>query len=294
MASVKKQIDQLIKKRPVYEIADEYSQNQDLARLQAFGRDRAIRQQEENIAQESTDAISQVQDYSTSASGILSTLASISQNKNAALRGLATDEATINREKMKDFFGANIDMAEEKDKEFEYNVNMPYQLKLERLYQKKRRRDILADQVIGWGTGIAGLTGILGSDASIFSKDDKNQANADTQKGADTGKIGGILQSIFSDERLKRNVEPTKYGLAEVLRLDVKEYEYISDPIPQKHVGFIAQEVEQIIPEAVDHSGKYLKLNYNELLPVLFKAIQEQQKQINALKKEIADNKLAA
>ena len=66
--------------------------------------------------------------------------------------------------------------------------------------------------------------------------------------------------------------------------------------------GFIAQEVQKILPELVvtedvdiDKSGKliripneYLSLNYLEFIPLLTKAIQEQQEIIDSQSKLIA------
>ena len=59
-----------------------------------------------------------------------------------------------------------------------------------------------------------------------------------------------------------------------------------------KHLGFIAQEINQIIPEIVDIQKKedgteIYGLKYAELVPVLVKAIQEQQTQIENLKSEL-------
>jgi hypothetical protein len=56
----------------------------------------------------------------------------------------------------------------------------------------------------------------------------------------------------------------------------------------KKHFGFIAQEVEKIFPELVmsDNEGKK-NLNYEEIIPLLVKSIQEQQKIIDKLQTEI-------
>lgn len=54
------------------------------------------------------------------------------------------------------------------------------------------------------------------------------------------------------------------------------------------HLGLIAQDVREILPDIVkaDEAGM-LGINYTELIPVLINAIQEQQKQIEALKIEV-------
>jgi hypothetical protein len=67
------------------------------------------------------------------------------------------------------------------------------------------------------------------------------------------GQIGG---SIFSDKRMKTDIKPVgKAG--NVLGLTAYEFRYKGDK--EKHVGFMAQDVKKVLPEAVeevDHKGK--------------------------------------
>lgn len=154
--SLRKKIDRHIANRPKYEISEQYTDNQGLARAAAFGPDRSIMEAGENLEQEAADAIGTAGQYSNSASAILATLSSITDSKNSALRNLAVDESTIQRGKMQDLYGANIALAEEQDKAFEYNVNMPYQKKLEILQNRKKRREQLLDQSIGAALTLGG------------------------------------------------------------------------------------------------------------------------------------------
>jgi hypothetical protein len=53
-----------------------------------------------------------------------------------------------------------------------------------------------------------------------------------------------------------------------------------------RQIGFIAQDVLPVLPDAVltmSDADKTLGLKYNEFIPVLTKAIQEQQAEINEL-----------
>ena len=50
--------------------------------------------------------------------------------------------------------------------------------------------------------------------------------------------------------------------------------------------GFIAQEVEKIIPELIT-GGETKYVNYQGIIPVLVEAIKEQQKQIDELKSKL-------
>jgi hypothetical protein len=81
------------------------------------------------------------------------------------------------------------------------------------------------------------------------------QAGAMQQAGM-YGMFGQIGGSIFSDKRMKADIKPVgKAG--NVLGLTAYEFRYKGDK--EKHVGFLAQDVKKVLPEAVeevDHKGK--------------------------------------
>jgi hypothetical protein len=105
-----------------------------------------------------------------------------------------------------------------------------------------------------------------------------------------------------SDARLKRDIKPmTDYGLSTVMLLKPVTYFYKTDKTNHHEVGFIAQEVQKIVPEVVSgtegdiNKNETLGLSYGNLIPVLTKAIQEQQviiqtqqSEIDALKAKVA------
>ena len=85
----------------------------------------------------------------------------------------------------------------------------------------------------------------------------------------------GITSS--SDKRLKENIEGTKVkGLDKIKALDLVSFDFIKD---KKHeeIGLIAQEVQKVVPEAieVDDETSYLSINYSKFVPYLLKAVQE-------------------
>lgn len=89
-----------------------------------------------------------------------------------------------------------------------------------------------------------------------------------------------------SDIRFKKNVHNLSYGLKEVMTLRPVHYEWKDDPDEEHKIGFVAQEVIDIIPEVVnvgDDSLQTLGMRYGDMIPVLVSAIQEQQAQIEAL-----------
>lgn len=89
-----------------------------------------------------------------------------------------------------------------------------------------------------------------------------------------------------SDRRLKENINPITYGLNTVMAMNPSTYKYISTN--KKSLGFIAQEMEEVVPEVVsENPDGYLGISYTELIPVLVKAIQEQQAVIESLENRI-------
>jgi len=97
--------------------------------------------------------------------------------------------------------------------------------------------------------------------------------------------------AISSDRRKKKNFEPSQ-GLAEVLQIEPVKYhfEWDDDSIP-KRMGFIAQNIQPLIPEMVSTTREkapdgsdYLTITPDYILPVLVKAIQELKAQIDELK----------
>jgi hypothetical protein len=97
-----------------------------------------------------------------------------------------------------------------------------------------------------------------------------------------------------SDIRLKRNIKPVKNGLDIVNQLRPVSYEkknnITNNVYNQSEIGFIAQEVRKVLPQIVIESQdeeKTLAMNYNSLIPILTKAIQELNDKITKLEKII-------
>jgi len=120
--------------------------------------------------------------------------------------------------------------------------------------------------------------------------------NAPDQKlsvNGDASKTGGNTWLAFSDVRLKNIRGPFNSGLKAVMQLQPLRYEYRADnPLgitPNgEHIGFAAQAVQKVIPEAVTaNSSGYLMLNSDPILWTMLNAIKEQQKEIEQLKAEV-------
>ncbi|MBK9398361.1 MAG: tail fiber domain-containing protein [Saprospiraceae bacterium] len=107
-----------------------------------------------------------------------------------------------------------------------------------------------------------------------------------------------------SDGRLKESIKPLIYGLKEVMQMKPVTYKWKDKNIDQStKIGFIAQDLQTILKEVVKSEevtfdenrnpkiieSEYLGVYYTEIIPILVKAMQEQQDLITELKTTLAD-----
>jgi hypothetical protein len=87
-----------------------------------------------------------------------------------------------------------------------------------------------------------------------------------------------------SDINKKKDFEDSTIGLNEVLQLKPTLYRMKTDKTKgQKELGFIAQEVKDIIPNAYVDNGDFIGLNFNPIVAALTKAVQELSDKITTL-----------
>lgn len=89
-----------------------------------------------------------------------------------------------------------------------------------------------------------------------------------------------------SDSRFKEDIHPILAPLDKVLNLQGVTFNWKVDEFPKKNfstgrqIGFVAQDVQSIIPEVVTtDQDQYLGIDYGKLTPLLVEAIKEQQNQ---------------
>jgi hypothetical protein len=96
----------------------------------------------------------------------------------------------------------------------------------------------------------------------------------------------GELTNTSSDENLKKNITSFDMGLTATIALSSVYYNWIDEDRlgSQREVGFIAQQVQQILPEAVGtNADGTLSLDYARLVPMLVNSIKDLKDQIDAL-----------
>lgn len=135
--------------------------------------------------------------------------------------------------------------------------------------------------------------------------------------GANLGKTNSCWYVLYathwyttSDKRQKENIKKLNSSLELIMQLDGVKYDYIKESVilnsirnsvndeklenaRKNHVGFIAQDVEKVIPEVVsyDETADIYGIDLSRLTPYLVEAIKEQQEIIGDLKEELEDLK---
>lgn len=95
-----------------------------------------------------------------------------------------------------------------------------------------------------------------------------------------------------SDARLKAGITNLNYGLRQLLQLRPVTWKWKEEPAGPLQLGLVAQEVEPVMPALVMRdadASKPLGLNYMGLLPVIVKAVQEQQAGLESRDARIAE-----
>lgn len=103
---------------------------------------------------------------------------------------------------------------------------------------------------------------------------------------------GKFIATAFharSDERVKENIYVIKDPLSIVNKIEGKCYNF-KHKKDKTSYGFIAQEIEEVLPDIVDDDKEGLKsISYGEIIPILSNAIKELDKKVNELTKRLKD-----
>ncbi len=111
------------------------------------------------------------------------------------------------------------------------------------------------------------------------------------------GSIWANGTTYASDERFKQNITAIQSALQKLLQINGVEYEMRADEFPKNHfqgnrqIGLLAQNVEKIIPEAVNEIDGYKGVDYARLVPLLIEAIKEQNKKMEVQQNQIDEQR---
>jgi len=105
---------------------------------------------------------------------------------------------------------------------------------------------------------------------------------------------GNLLNSnnsygSLSDVRLKENIVDATPKLDDLMQVRVRNYNLKNDVNKTKQIGVVAQELETVFPGMIETDGDGIKaVKYSVFVPIMLKAIQEQQALITSLTARIA------
>jgi hypothetical protein len=109
----------------------------------------------------------------------------------------------------------------------------------------------------------------------------------------DFSATGNVTAYNSSDKRLKENITPIENPIDKLLKLSGNTFKWTADYYATQDqslfkefdVGVIAQEVQEVLPEAVnERDNGILAVDYQKLIPLLIECIKAQQVQIDELK----------
>ena len=137
---------------------------------------------------------------------------------------------------------------------------------------------------------------VIAAGENTFPLSNKKMIEFQTPAGIVMGSIeqtsiNAVSYNTTSDERLKTGINPTKYGLSDLMNIKVVDYYYKTDQA-NLQTGFLAQQLNEHYSPAVSEGGDNpitdpWTVEYGDLTPLLVKAVQEQQQLIENLKLKI-------
>ena len=149
--------------------------------------------------------------------------------------------------------------------------------------------------------GAQAMVGSEGQGGVVFGTRNASVHFADMRNltvGFNTGDVNAWL-TVFcrdvhqvSDERAKTNIRPITDALSQVARLRGVAFEWKADAAagqPKGGLGLIAQEVQQVVPEAVTIREHGAGLSYSALVPLLIEAVKELKQEHEQLKAKLGE-----
>ena len=139
---------------------------------------------------------------------------------------------------------------------------------------------ITSDNTIDTSSGDLVLSAITGSKVAI---------NTTTQINYDLNVVGDITAFYTSDQRLKDNITQIDNPLTKVLSMSGNTYTWNEKSGKEGNdVGVIAQEVIEVLPEAVTtRDTGYLAVDYHKIVPLLVEAIKELSGKVDYLQQKL-------
>ncbi len=149
---------------------------------------------------------------------------------------------------------------------------------------------------------------VTSEDNFLPSSDNGSSLGSAGRRWTDVFASNGVINT--SDARLKTDVETMDEGLKQILEMRPVSFKWIGDEKLQskKHYGFIAQELEKIVPNVIRKSTDYAKsdlppkkkeldekereedilgVKYDSLIPILVNAVKELSARVEQLESDL-------
>ncbi len=113
---------------------------------------------------------------------------------------------------------------------------------------------------------------------------------ANTNVGSISVTSSGTTYNTTSDLRLKQDIEPL-VATDKLMAMNPVSYSWKADPDGPRSMGFIAQEMQEIMPEAVStgDDDDMMSMDYGRITPILVSALQDAHRKIEQLEQRIAE-----
>jgi hypothetical protein len=114
---------------------------------------------------------------------------------------------------------------------------------------------------------------------------------SNSTKGSISANSSGVTYNTTSDIRLKQDIEPL-VATDKLMAMNPVSYNWKADPDGPRSMGFIAQEMQEVMPEAVstgDGDDAMMSMDYGRITPILVSALQDAHRKIEQLEQRIAE-----
>jgi len=126
--------------------------------------------------------------------------------------------------------------------------------------------------------GLGASLNVLGNNSFSFQQNGSENASLDTNGNM-------TAQNFFSvsDQRFKKNISTITNAGSMLKQIRGVRFDWRKDGTPD--IGVIAQEVFEVIPEAIVSSmnGSMLTVAYNKIIPLLIETIKDLENRVEAL-----------
>jgi len=165
--------------------------------------------------------------------------------------------------------------------------------------------NLYGQAVSGGGPILQGFTGAYGSSTAQWYIGSNSGIKGGTTYSTLTATAGGTSGGVnltsgatswtsASDARLKNVTGTYTNALSDIAQLQPVKFTWKSDTENKPQVGVLAQSVQSVVPEAIDHirvdkedETDYLGVRYTELIPLLIASIQELNAKVTALEAKL-------